>query len=32
MTIYSYDDFYIIIGTCHKHDARVRNDNFNDRG
>ena len=25
-----YDDSYIIIKNCHKHDARVYYDNFND--
>ena len=30
MTIYSYVDSYIIIKNCHKHDARVYYDNFND--
>ena len=32
MTIYSYDYSYIVIENCHKHDARVWYDNFNDEG
>jgi hypothetical protein len=32
MTIYSYDDFYFLTENCHKHDARVWYDNFNDEG
>jgi hypothetical protein len=31
MTIYSYDDPYIVINICHKHDARVYYDDFNNR-
>jgi hypothetical protein len=30
MAIYSYDDSYIVIENCHKHDARVYYDSFND--
>jgi hypothetical protein len=32
MTIYSYDNCYIVIENCHKHDARVCFDKFNDGG
>jgi hypothetical protein len=32
ITIYSYDDSYIIIENCHKNNARVCYDGFNDRG
>jgi hypothetical protein len=32
VTIYSYDDSYIVIKNCHKHNARVYYDGFNDEG
>jgi hypothetical protein len=32
MTMYSCDDSYIVIEICHKHDARVSYDVFNDVG
>jgi hypothetical protein len=28
MTLYSYDDFYIVIENCHKHDTIVYYDNL----
>jgi hypothetical protein len=31
MMICFYDDSYIVIENCHKHDARVCYDSFNDR-
>jgi hypothetical protein len=30
MTIYFYDDFYIVKENCHKHDARAYYDDFDD--
>jgi hypothetical protein len=30
MTICSYNDSYIVIENCHKHDANVCYDNFNE--
>jgi hypothetical protein len=30
MTIYSYDNFYIVTENCHKHDGRAYYDSFND--
>jgi hypothetical protein len=32
MTVYSYDESYLVIENCHKHDARVCYDSFNDGG
>jgi hypothetical protein len=32
MTIYFYDNSYIVIENCHKYDARVCYDDFNDEG
>jgi hypothetical protein len=32
MTIYSYNDSYIVIENCHKHDGRPCCDDFNDGG
>jgi hypothetical protein len=32
MINYSYDDSYIIMENCHKHDGRICYDGFNDRG
>ena len=30
MTIYSYDNYCIVIKNCHKHDAKLYYDGFND--
>jgi hypothetical protein len=30
MMIYSYDDSYIVIENCRKHDVKVYYDSFND--
>jgi hypothetical protein len=32
MMIYSYDNSYIVIGNCHKHDTIICYGDFNDRG